>query len=59
MIEKSICNAMHKVFLLLLQNFSENIFSVGYKIDVDDFNNFFVQVGQSLETDIPCILLQK
>ena len=28
--------------------------SVGSKIDVDDFNNFFVQVDQNLVTDIPC-----
>ena len=34
--------------------FSGKTSSVDSKIHVDGFNNFFVQVGQSLATDIPC-----
>ena len=36
------------------KEFSEKTSSVDSKNDVDDFNNFFVQVGQSLATDIFC-----
>ena len=54
MIEKSTCKAMQKVFSTLFEKFSGQTSSIGSKIDVDDFDNFFVQVGLSLATDIPC-----
>ena len=54
MVEKLTLPSNAKSLSNAFKGFSEKISPVVRKIDVDDFNNFFVQVGQSHATDTPC-----
>ena len=55
MIEKSTCKALQKVFSTLLKIFPETILRLVVKVILMISTTFFfVQVGQSLATDVPC-----
>ena len=54
MIEKSTCKAMQKVFSTLLKNFPEKLLRLVVKLMLMISTAFFMQVGQSLATVIPC-----
>ena len=52
MIKKFNLQGNAKILFNAFKDFSGKVSSVGSKIDVDDFINFFLQVGQSLAANI-------
>ena len=54
MIKKSTCKALQKIFSTLLKDFPENFFRLVVKLKLMISTTFFMQVGQSLATDVPC-----